>query len=192
MPQSPIGIIADAGVFGANWLALQPLQELLVVGDVAGSHDETPQARCSLSGDVSLVRAEVFRELWNGGRGVDGWTTGEIEDCSIATVGTTSCNLAATHKCTAAAFGRNEDEVVILIFHDETLSVGWRHGKGRVAFTYQYKPDPQKVSTNELRKSLIRLFFCLTPDCLLAVQIHPNLDCPMRVSVFYGLYCAGA
>ncbi|MCW9043996.1 MAG: hypothetical protein OQK05_11695 [Pseudopelagicola sp.] len=161
MPQSPVGIIADAWVFRADWFALQPLQELLVVWVVAGPHGETPQAWCALSGDVGFVRSEVFRELRNGRRGVDGRTTGEIEDCSIATVGTTSGNLAAPHKCTAAAFGRNEDEVVILIFHDETLSVGWRHGEDRVAFTYQYKPDPQKVSTNELRKSLIRLFFAL-------------------------------
>lgn len=136
MPQSPVGIISDARVFGADWLALQPLQELLVVWVVAGPHGEIPQAWCSLSGDVGLVSAEVFRELRNGCRGVNGRAGGEIEDCPVAAVGAASCNLAAPHKCTAAAFGRNEDEIVILIFHDETLSVGWRHGEGRVAFTY--------------------------------------------------------
>jgi hypothetical protein len=44
---------------------------------------------------------------------------------------------------------RDEDEVVILFVHDVTLSDGCCHGEGRMAFTYQYKPDPQRVSTNE-------------------------------------------
>lgn len=151
--ERPVGIVPCSGVFWANGFPLLPPKHLCVGWVLAGFHGETPQAVTG-SGDFSLSRPQVFRKLGNGCRSVDRWAGGRIEDCAIGTVGAATCNLTAPHECAAATFGRDEDKVVIVIFHDETLSVGWRHGEGRKAFTYQYKPDPQKVSTNHFLKAL--------------------------------------
>lgn len=69
-------------------------------------------------------------------------------------------DLAVAHQCASASFGGNKDEAVIVVFHDETLSVGWRHGEGQVTFTLYNKPDLQGVSTFHFIKLLIILVYC--------------------------------